>query len=464
MTGKLGLFSRNMSAFIPIFFLFTAYSTMSAFGHDQSFRDVVRKANPAVVYIEVYIAQTSNYLSGASKVAGSGSGVIIDSKRGVVLTAAHVVNDAVDALVQLPDGRKMEALDIRADAQTDVGIIFIEPDNLPQVDLGDSDLLEVGDWVLAMGSPFGKTLANSVSAGIVSGKGRKTQLLGGLGIEDYIQTDAVINKGNSGGPLFNIEGKVIGINSSIISSNGMSAGLGFAVPSNIIKSVVRQLIDHGVVTRGWIGARIASLSQLTGEAKLQIPQEVLVNGGVYIVEAMPNEPSARAGIQNGDIITQIEDVPVTEPSELTRMVSDLKPGESVGCVVYRNGQYLKLKIILGLRPGTGEPGSYSALTDQDRAAYSFEKLGLVLEEVQEDISGPLGTIKAHSLKIKYVKPGSIAKDFGLNTGEYILKINHDSIRSVQQFEDNLRDADLKQGVMLTIRNTNGTRKVIIKET
>ena len=310
----------------------------------STFRGVVKKIKPAVVYIEVLKQGTPN-LYGAA-VRGSGSGVIIDGKRGYVLTAYHVIENVTRVKVKLADGNEYEASDIRGDSHTDLAIVKIDAGMLPEANLGDSETIEVGDWVLAIGSPFGAALENSVSAGIVSAKGRRTNVLGKMGIEDYIQTDAVINKGNSGGPLVNIYGQVIGINSNIISTTGMYAGLGFAVPSNMVKPVALRLISEGRVVRGWLGVIIASLS----EVKTAIGEGMGASSGAYVVDTISGGPGQASGLKKGDIILSVDGKGVKDSFELINDVCWKRPGEIANCTVLRKGKHIDVSVVLGERP------------------------------------------------------------------------------------------------------------------
>ncbi len=434
------------------------------------FKEAIKKVNPAVVYIEVRVhtpVETYRYgrIAPAQREAiASGSGVVIDAKHGYILTAAHVVENADQATVTLPDSREFDVIDIRTDPQTDVAVIQIDADDLTEVPLGDSDALEVGDWVLAMGAPLGKTLANSVSAGIVSGKERKTSILGKLGIEDYIQTDAVINKGNSGGPLVNIKGEIVGINSSIISASGMSAGLGFAVPSNLIKPVVKELIKEGSVVRGWIGVSISSLSDIEPSGLRGVPEKVKKHGGAYVLGLLQDGPADLAGLENGDIITKIDSKEIKNANDLIRIVSMMKPDQIITCEVYRGDDVKDIEVTLGTRPTTEKPNTFSSVTKEDRQSASYKKLGIVVEDFENRMFGFRGTFLIRGVRVKYVKSGSIAKEYGLNTSDVIVAVDGAKFSNKEEFQNLINVADIKYGITLTVRGIDGLRKVIIRDT
>jgi serine protease Do len=453
-----------------------------SFAIPESFAPIVDKVNPAVVYIEVtQERQVQNPISlfdlspwgrdlrryreysepQTEIVRGSGSGAIIDAKNGYVLTAAHVIQDVDAAVVHLPDGRDFEVIDFLYDSQTDVGLVQIDfgDEELPSISLGDSDEVKVGDWVLAMGSPLGKALANSVSAGIVSGKERKSGILGTLGIEDFIQTDAVINRGNSGGPLVNMDGEIIGINSNIISQSGFNAGLGFAVPSNIAKDVVMKLIEDGVVVRGWLGVTVAPIESLAESNKdIEIPEEVVENGGALIVDVLKDGPADKAGIMIDDFIIEINGKRISTPGEMIRIISSNEPDTKVKCTVLRNGKKKVLTATLGVRPGSGEGGSNGAITRRDRTSSAYKKLGIAVEKIDSNGNRLEGVV------VKYVKPGSLAEQFGIEPGDTVIEVDGESFEDTASFYDLLDDANVDKGVLLTVKTKRGKiRKVYIRD-
>jgi len=270
-----------------------------------------------------------------------GSGVIV-STQGHILTNNHVIKDASDIQVKLQDGRKVKATVIGSDPESDVAILKIKIDKLPSpIALGDSDLLKPGDVVLAIGSPFG--LGNTVSMGIVSATHRND--LGISAFENYIQTDAAINPGNSGGPLINADGNMIGINNVIYTRSGGSQGIGFAIPINLAKDIMSELINSGHITRGWLGI---SVRKLTDElrASLHYPK----GEGVVVAGIVRNGPAGIAGLQPGDVIISLNNKATNDPSEVLGIAAKLKPQQATNIAIVRGGQIYDFKIVIGTRP------------------------------------------------------------------------------------------------------------------
>jgi serine protease Do len=417
----------------------------------STFRNVVKKVKPAVVFIEVF--KDSNSVLGTA-MHGSGSGVIVDANRGYVLTAYHVVENVSKVHVKLQCGAEYVGTEIRGDDQTDVAIIKINATGpLPQAQLGDSDALEVGDWVLAIGSPFGSVLENSVSAGIVSAKGRRTNVLGRMGIESYIQTDAVINKGNSGGPLVNIRGQVVGINSNIISTTGMYAGLGFAVPSNLIKPVVERLMSEGKVVRGWLGVTIASINEVHGA----IPADIVSSGGAFIVDVVTQGPGEKGGLLKGDIILSIDGSGIHDSFELINNVSWKRPGQTAVCEIWRGGQKKTVPVVLGERPASPQPATESVSNET-----TLKKLGISVADL--DIAVAKGKDASHlrAAIITRIDKGSPARQTDIEIGDVVTKIDEQLVESARDFERLMSQADITRGIKLTILNSVGEHNVTVK--
>jgi serine protease Do len=423
------------------------------------FRDAVRKAKPAVVYIESTIRTREGNHSGYDKARGSG--VIIDAKKGYVLTAAHVVDEAIEVTVRLEDGRKLTAKNIWGDIQSDVGLVQIDAPNLPEAALGDSDKLEVGDWVLAIGSPFGRVLENSVSAGIVSAKGRRTGVLGQMGVEDFIQTDAVINRGNSGGPLVNTDGQVVGINSNIISSTGMNAGLGFAVPSKLAKVAIEQLIKGGKVVRGYMGVSLSNLGEVSPAEAEKIPESIKKRGGAYVAVVVPDGPASNAGMKNGDVILSLDDKRIENSSDLIEYVSGKMPGDAVKCEIWRAGKTILLRARLTERPGNERVTA--DVSDQIRNMPSYRSIGVAVSDFAGMVIEGGRVSRVRGASVDYVKEDSPAEKSGIQAGEVIEEVDGTPVPDSRAFARALKTADLNKGVALTIINRNGQRQVVVRK-
>ena len=273
------------------------------------------------------------------KAYGLGSGSIVDAKRGLIITNDHVVRGATEVSVVLHDGRVFEAQWVRTDPATDLAIIKIKPDKLQEVKFGDSDEMELGDWVLAFGSPRG--LTKTITAGIISAKGRSSRKAGFYA--DYIQTDAAINPGNSGGPLINMKGELIGVNNSIITKSGGNEGIGFSIPANMAKRIMEQLIKHGHVIRGYFGAKTQNVSQAGLIKSLNLKN----NKGALVTEVVRNSPAQRGGLKVGDFITRVGNDLIENRNDYRNVASMCKPNTVVPVYVVRNGKPLVLKLKAG---------------------------------------------------------------------------------------------------------------------
>lgn len=322
------------------------------------------------------------------KTASLGSGVIVDPK-GFILTANHVIQGADEIKVTLSDKREFKGNIIGIDAMTDIGIIKIEADKLPTITWGDSDKLRVGETVLAIGSPYG--LSQTVTMGIVSAVGRAN--VGIADYEDFIQTDAAINPGNSGGALVNVRGELVGINTAIFSTSGGYQGIGFAIPTNMAKSVMNSLISKGKVIRGWLGVTI---QDLTPELAKQF--ELKEGKGVLVGDVIEGSPAEKAGLQRGDVITEFAGKKIEEPSQIRNMVASTEPGQTVKMKIVRENREDTLKVTIGDLPDTmqkqfPEEGDslLSGILVQDLTPELFERLklpkklkGVIVTDVDEE--------------------------------------------------------------------------------
>ncbi|RQW87894.1 MAG: DegQ family serine endoprotease [Geobacter sp.] len=335
-----------------------------------------------------------------------GSGFII-SDEGYILTNNHVVVGADEINVKLSDGREFKGELKGSDEKLDLALIKIAAkDNLPVVPLGDSDAIEVGEWVLAIGNPFG--LSQTVTAGIVSAKGR---VIGSGPYDDFIQTDASINPGNSGGPLFNAKGEVIGINTAIVSGG---QGIGFAIPVNMAKSVITQLRETGKVTRGWLGV---SVQPVTPDLAKSFGMKN--DKGALISEVMKDSPAEKAGFKVGDIILDFDGKPIADMHELPRLAAVTPVGKKAVVKVLRNGKIIEKTVII-------EKMVDSGVTVQQSAKIQ-EKLGIVVSDITKELAAQLRTNQTRGVVVMEVKAGSLAEDAGLARGDIITQINSTAI-------------------------------------
>jgi serine protease Do len=377
---------------------------------------------------------------------GQGTGVIIGAD-GTIATNNHVVAGAQRIQVVLHDGRKLAAELVGTDPETDLAILKVEEQGLPAATLGDSDALEPGDWVVAVGNPFG--LDHTVTVGVVSAKDRSN--VGVATYEGFIQTDAAINPGNSGGPLVDLEGKVVGINTAIRSSAGGSDGIGFAIPSSTLKSVLPHLIEDGHVSRGWLGVEIQRLTpELARSFGAQADQ------GTLVARVIPEAPAEEAGLRAGDIVLSVDGKRVDDPIELSKTVAAIAPGTKIELEILRDGEREELTLVLGERPATGERRRRLERPTERVPA----RWGVRLDELAPELASELEV--DHGALVASVLPGSPAEDAGLRAGDVILSVGDERIDSVEECLEALRAADDRAGVRLLVRGQGGTRFVFLQ--
>jgi serine protease Do len=386
-------------------------------------------------------------------VSGSGSGVIVDPS-GIILTNNHVVAGGGEVTVRLSDGREFKAAEIKTDPKTDVAIVHIRTGDggLPAARLGRSSEVEVGDWVLALGQPFG--LEGTVTAGIVSAKGR------GLGItdrEDFIQTDAAINPGNSGGPLVNLDGEVIGINTAISTNSGGYQGVGFSVPIDLAKWVGGQLEQNGSVHRAYLGVLIQPVTQDVAEQF-----KVKVHNGVMVREVRDNTPAAKAGLQPGDVILQFAGQPVNDTRELQSIVEKSSIGSSQPMVLLRDGKQITIKVTCNELPADAAASARPSIHGGGGSRSSFDQLGIQAEALTSSLAEQLGVKADSGVVITAVQPGSPAAMAGLAKGMVITHANRKPVKSPADLQKVLESKSLGEGLMLVVRTEEGNRMVMLR--
>lgn len=364
---------------------------------------------------------------------GQASGFIV-SQDGYIITNAHVVQDASEVSATLTDGREFRAKIVGTDPSTDIAIVKIDAHNLPYLTLGNSDGLEVGQWVVAVGNPIG--LQTSVTAGIVSAKGRNNLSL--AKVEDFIQTDAAINRGNSGGPLLNLKSEVIGMNTAIVTHMGSGGymGIGFAIPSNMIHQIMEELIQNGSVTRGFMGVSLQhidyDLAQAFGLDKTE---------GALVSEVSKNSPAEKAGIKQGDVILEYNNRKIENIAALRNAIALMKPGSKVNLLILRNGRPIQTELTIGTNPEDGrtqKPGPES-------------RLGLEVETLTPEMAKKMGVPDLTGVLIKSLKTRSAAALAGLRPGSVIAAVNHQEVQSAEEFYEALNRADPNRPLLLLVQ-------------
>ncbi|MEP5631827.1 MAG: Do family serine endopeptidase [Tateyamaria sp.] len=383
-----------------------------------------------------------------------GSGFVI-SEDGFIVTNNHVIDGADEILIEFFNGDELEATLIGTDPNTDIALLKVDADGpLPFVPFGDSDVARVGDWVVAMGNPLGQGF--SVSAGIVSARNRA---LSGT-YDDYIQTDAAINRGNSGGPLFNMDGQVIGVNTAILSPNGGSIGIGFSMASNVVTNVVDQLQEFGETRRGWLGVRIQDVTEDIAEAIGLDP----VAGA--LVTSVPDGPALDAGMKDGDVITSFAGVDVQDTRGLVRQVGNSPVGETVRVVVFRDGETVTLRVTLGRRE-EAEGAVPAVAVEEDEtpeAPATKEVLGLTLSTLTDEMRTELGVNEdQEGLVVTDVVETSEAYEKGLRAGDVITEAGQQKVTSIASFETRLAEVEEagRKSLLLLVRRGSDPRFVAL---
>lgn len=433
----------------------------------QAFRSVAKKVTPAVVNISTVQTLKSSRFRFPNdpfreffgddfferffgtprqfKNRGLGSGVIV-TEDGYILTNNHVVGNADEIKVTLSDKREFTAKVVGTDPKSDIAVIQIKGKDLPVAKLGNSDEIEVGDWVIAIGNPFG--LSQTVTAGIISAKGRSN--MGITDYEDFIQTDAAINPGNSGGPLVNLEGEVIGINTAIFSRSGGYQGIGFAIPINMARGIMQGLIEHGKIVRGWLGVVIQPVTEdIAKSFGLDKPQ------GVLIGDVQEKSPAEKAGLKRGDIIIRFANQEVNDPTQLRNAVVATPVGKEVPIEILRNGRSQIMMVKIAELPA--EIGQVSASSEK-----GVSELGIRVQSLTPEIASQLGYEGDSGVIVVDVEPGSPADESGLRRGDLIKEVNRQEINNLSDYDKALSQLTKTDQVLLLIRRGDNTLYVLLK--
>ncbi len=459
-------------------------------GLSNSFADIIEKASPAVVNIQStrvikaseqqggggnpfsadpffrqFFGGNGNSRPHAQRESGLGSGVIVDP-NGYILTNNHVVEKATTVKVTLLDKREFTAKVVGADPQTDVAIVKIDAgSSLPALPLGNSDSARVGDLCFAIGNPFGYD--HTVTMGIVSAKGRSLE--SGSHIQNFIQTDAAINPGNSGGALINARGQLIGMNTAIITGGGGgfggeagNIGIGFAVPVNLARNVMDQIIKSGKVSRGYIGVTLQSLSpDLAQQFGLKDTH------GAVVADVNEGGPGAKSGLKSGDVITAINGSKIQDSNELTLAVTQHAPGDTVALDIYRNGQPMKVNVTLGQRPSglewaeNGKRGANNGDKDDDQQGSNSSARGISVEALTPEVAQQVNVSPStHGVVVSDVDQGSAAAESGIGQGDVITGVDRKPVNNVGDFT-RLMNAANGKSVLVTVNHGGQTRFLVV---
>lgn len=419
-------------------------------GEVPSLAPMLKNTTPAIVSISVEGTQVSrqrvpemfkHFFGGPNEQVqerpfrGLGSGVIIDAKKGYVVTNNHVVDNADEITVKLTDGRELKAKKLGADEQSDIALLEIDPDDLASVPLADSDELLVGDFVVAIGNPFG--LSQTVTSGIVSALGRSGLNIGGY--EDFIQTDAAINRGNSGGALVNLRGELVGINTAIFGPNGGNVGIGFAIPSNMMKSLVDQIIEFGEVRRGLLGILGQDVDSGLSDA-----MNLDVSKGAFVSEVSPDSAAQKGGIEPGDIITKINGKDVQSFQELRAKIGTMGAGSKVKLTLLRKGKQKEVTVVLG---------------DATSAVVAAKELHPALEGAT--LTNGNTARGNDGVEISDLQARSPAAQIGLQDGDMIVGVNRTRVSNVNELRGLMEDA---QGVIaLNVQRGKTSLYLVIRQ-
>jgi len=383
-------------------------------------------------------------------IMGQGSGFVFKTEKGAhasksyILTNNHVVKNADRIRVQFKDGREFDATVTGRDSHSDVAVIEVKAADLPALRLGDSSQLEVGEWVIAIGNPFG--LSHTLTAGVVSAKGRTS--VGINDYEDFIQTDAAINPGNSGGPLVNLNGEVVGINTAIFSRSGGYMGIGFAIPSNLASTIANQLIEHGEVTRGQLGVVIQPLTP-----ELAKSFETKADKGILIASVNDDSPAKKAGLKQGDVILKLNDEPIIDIGSFRNRVALMPPGTSIKLTILRNGKHKTVNVKVG--KASEEKQIAKA------ASHSSGEIGFTVQTLTPQLADQYDLKEGEGVLVSEVQPGSIAAMAGIRPGTIILQVEQKPVKSAEEFQHAIKTSERKKRVLLLVRQGEMQRFVAL---
>ena len=443
-------------------------------GSSVSFAPVVKKVSPSVVKVYTTTKARSSWQSDTPEMddpffrrffgpgsprrglqpvpsprqQGIGSGVIV-TQDGYILTNNHVVDNADEVKVALNDGREFNAKVVGKDPKTDVAVIKIKADDLPFVGLADSDQIEVGDVVLAIGNPFG--IGQTVTTGIVSARGR-----GGIGLdyEDFIQTDAAINPGNSGGALVDAEGRLIGINTAIVSRSGGNQGIGFAIPTNLAQYVMESIVRDGKVTRGYMGVLIQDVTPALAK-QFKLPDA----SGALVGDVTPKGPADRGGIESGDVVLEFNGKPVRDSRQLKLQVAQTRPGTEVPVRLRRDGENQTIEITLQELPGSEDLAGAESGSPEDTGTLNGVAVGNLDSRTRQQVQAPASLRGA---VVTEVEPNSAAAEAGLRPGDVILEINRQPVKSAEDAVRLTSKAEDRTSLLRVWRDGN-RRYVVVDE-
>ena len=436
----------------------------------DQFADIAEKANPAVVTIftEKNI-DLSQYHRNAPqdndlfrfffqqpqrefKSTALGSGVIVDARKGYIITNNHVVEDMDEITVRLLDKTEYDASIIGRDPKSDLAVLQIDARGLTDLEFGDSDVLRVGEWVIAVGSPFSANLSHTVTAGIASAKGRGNIIQGDI-YEDFIQTDAAINPGNSGGALLNADGDLVGINTAIYTNSfdRSNKGVGFAIPANMVKRVMSDLLDHGKVLRSWIGVSIQPIDETSARAL-----GLKTRSGALVAAVVVDGPAKKAGVETGDVIVQFEDVKVNNVDHLRYTVSASKPNQNYELVIIRDGRKKTLKVRLEEMPED------DVLYASSRPAHTNE-LGVEISALTRRLMREYDiNSREEGGIVTEVAEGSIADEAGIRAGDLITRVGTKKCNSPEEFTALVKETRKRDMVMLHLKREGAARYMTLE--